>query len=187
MKKLAVFFAVLMLFAGIAYGEEGRLVKGSYVQECVELPLSDFWGDGATPTELTTSSTPQIQEDDGMPAIVWTHTQSVPIYKTFRVPENFDKEGRFRVMLSSSATTTKNYMDFDYLVHAPNAAVDTTTTDQTAVTAATSTAGYTYTVELVPTDTFNAGDWVTLRLFPGSDSYEVDTELKGAVFCYTPK
>lgn len=190
MKKLGVvlgFLACVMFVGSVMAAEPGRLVKGRYVMSVKELPLLSFQLDNGA--ELTTSTTPGLEEDDNIPGIVWADGETSPVQQTFMVPGDYLGDGRFRVFASVSNATTQNNLDFDVYSNRDGVTPDTAATNQTTVNI-DQVSGYTAELSLVPVtdfDSLKAYDWVTIRIWRDDTAIGTgDAEVKGVAFLYTP-
>lgn len=155
----------------------------------VQLPINTFTLDTAS-APLSTSTTPGLEIDNVLPAIVWADGETSAVQVTFKVPQDYSSGGLFRLLCDNSAATA-TAVDFDVYVNAAGSAWDAAATDQTPV-ALTNPASSPETVTLtVATDfaALAAGQYVTLRLWR-DDTGSTDTadlELYHAEFYYTRK
>lgn len=151
----------------------------------IQLALTGFWIDGGS--ELTGSSTPNLEEDDAVPALVWADGETTKVHVTFRVPADYISSGRFKLLATESDSTTPNEVDFEVYVNTDGSAADSSATNQTPVALAgtTSTSDE---VTLTPATDFAslaAGDWVTLGIWRDDTATGTgDLEIKGVVFEY---
>lgn len=160
----------------------------------IQLPLTAFMvenGNGSTVgtsvAPLTASTTPGMEVDDSLAALVWADGETSPIQVTFRVPTDYVSTGRFKVIATESDSTTANQVDFDVYINVDGTASDASATNQTpvALTGDTATPDE---ITLTPGTDFAslaAGDWVTLRLWRDDVADGTgDLEIKGVVFEY---
>lgn len=183
-------------YSGALYSKDdagyARPIAGH--KKYIQIPLLSFGvenGNGATVgttvAPLTASTTPGLEIDDNMLAVVWADAETSPIQVTFRVPADYLSSGRFKVLATESDSTTPNQIDFDVYVNVDGTASDSSATGQTPVALAGTTATPDE-VTLTPATDFAslaAGRWVTLRLWRDNVADGTgDLELKGLVFEY---
>jgi hypothetical protein len=83
----------------------------------VDLPIMSFVL--STPGDLTTSSQPGLESDNGIPSIVWADGETTAIQRTFRIPEDYESDGNFRIVASngSLASSGTNYIGWGIYVN----------------------------------------------------------------------
>jgi hypothetical protein len=153
----------------------------------VDLPILSATTAGAP---LSASTTPKLEIDNLLPAVVWVDGDASPVQITLRVPADYVSGGAFRVFADSSDSTTPEQVDFSVYVNGHNTAWDSAATGQTPV--ALSTAASTpCVVTLTPATDFAslaAGKVVTLNLWRDDDSSGTgDLEVYYAEFFYNRK
>ncbi|MFA5377525.1 MAG: hypothetical protein WC455_17370 [Dehalococcoidia bacterium] len=156
-------------------------------ERSIPLPLMGFVSNtDAAP--LSTTTTPGLEIDDLLPAIVWADGEATPVLTTFRIPVDYASGGAFRLFCTESDSTTPNQVDFDVYVNSNGVAADAAATGQTPVALAGTTAT-TSVVTLTPATDFAAlaaGYWVTLRIWRDDTAEGTgDLEVKGVDFYYT--
>jgi hypothetical protein len=192
MKKFCAFLAIAaLLFSGIpAMADPGRLIGGRYVQKCIDLPLASFLTSTGGAVPITGSTAPGFATNDGVPSIEWADAETTPAFLTFRVPEDYGADGRFKVFATESLVTTQCSLDFTVYVNRDGSAADTSGTNQTAVAMTNTTANVTEEIILIPAtdfDSLQGGDWVYFEMFRDDTLAGAQAiEAKGVVFCYTP-
>lgn len=152
----------------------------------VQLPLLSFGLDdlGA----ISVASVPGIESDDGVINIVWADGEVSPAEITFRIPNDYQSGGLFKVLATESDSTTPNQIDFDVYVNTPGVSIDTVRSNQTPVALDQATSTPSEVTLQVSTDfaSLAAGDWVHLRLWRDNTAAGTgDLEVKGVGFYYT--
>lgn len=158
------------------------------VERSIQLPLMAFttYDASAALVPISTSTTPGLETDDLIAAIVWANGEVTPVQITFEVPTNYASGGAFRLVCSLSGTSTPANVDFDIYINQDGVAHDASATNQTEVDITVGTATGVEVVTLTPaTDTVAAGDWVTFRMWRGGGAFTHDLEAKGVSFFYT--
>ena len=106
-------------------------------------------------TELTVSTSPGLESQNSITAIVWDDGQTTPVQVTFKVPTDYASGGAFRMFCDSDAVTTASQVDFSVYVNVDGLAFDASATDQTPVALAEA-AGTGEMVTLTPATDFSA-------------------------------
>lgn len=197
MKRFLFAVALVAIFVGTSFAEpqlnrpnvwraKQTFVYGfdDQILRTLPLPLGSFTILG---TPVTASTAPGYEIDDTLANIVWADGETTPIQITFRVPADYDKNGKFKLFVSESNSSTPNQIDYDvYINKADNStAVDSAATNQTPVAMVGTTPE---TVTLNPTTeltSLKAGDYLTFRVWRDNVANGTgDLELKDAVFEY---
>lgn len=166
----------------------------AYIDEgacAIDLPITSFTTAGIL---MLGNSTPKLETDNTMTAVVWVDADVDPIERTFIVPANYHSGGRFKLWIDLSAESTDCEVDFDVYINTDDTTWDASATNQTVVqvknvAAAATGVGSPEVVTLtVATDfaSLAAGQAVTIRIWRGdaSDSATADLELYSVAFEY---
>ena len=153
-----------------------------------QLPLMSFIIHDGTISLPSASTTPGIEVDDLIPALVWADGEATPVSITFRVPDDYASGGAFKVFATESDSTSPNQIDFLVYVNKDALAADAAATDQTPAALDQNTATGSEVTLTVATDfsALAAGHWVTLNIWRDDTADGTgDLEVKGVVFYYT--
>lgn len=150
------------------------------IERSINLPIVSFLTDQA--------NAPALAINDIAPSMVWLDTEVTPALVTFKLPADYASAGAFKLLCSSSGTSTPNEVDFDVYINVDGSAFDSSATGQTPVAVGASANTTNRVVTLTPAtdfDSLSAGEWITLRIWRDDVAIGVDAlEVKGCDFYY---
>ena len=162
-------FASQVNFTGDVTGSGDSSLKTIVIgsnEKSVQFGVNDFLLPDAV-SSLSSSTQPGLETDNELLAIVWADGETTPAQVTFRVPQNYNSGGAFKVFVDESSSTTPNQVDFQVYVNTSGTSWDSSATGQTPVALA-GTATTPTLVTLTPATDFDslaAGDIVTLEVW----------------------
>jgi len=128
----------------------------------------DFVVNSGSVTMITGATKPGLATNNSMVALVWADGVTSWAEVSFKVPTGYYSGGAFRVFCAdSTATSSRNLIDFKVFVNSDDTAWDTSATNQAAQSLASTIVTHPDLVTLtVATDfaSLAAGDLVTLQI-----------------------
>jgi hypothetical protein len=164
------------------------------VESSIQFTVDDFaiGSDGADMITLSDSTSPGLEVDNNLPAIVWADGETSHIKVTFKIPADYASGGAFRAFIDTTDDSAETQLDWKYTKTESGGTWDATPTEETAISKHApygAGAGTPTTVTLTPTAAgwaVSAGDIVTVTLWRTDDTASTsDLELYYLDFYYT--
>lgn len=166
----------------------GSLTKAQILNRTryLALPVTDFRLSASGAAIATSAADPEVNIINNSMVIEWEQGESASVQTAFLVPADYVSGATISCLVKLDAASTDTTLDFDVYVQASGSAPDSAATNQTPVAVANSTTNLQTVSLAVATDTFSAGNWVTLNINRAAGTGAgSDVNLFGCYLSYT--